>query len=504
LQKPRGQFTARVQAVGPDHFGILSVDVAKARSKFMFADFYGNVLIPPTLLTHAQGDFAAAIDHLRVVLRDHHILDLVVAIERTGTYHRPVQLAFRHAGFETRLVHPFATKQYRQPADPGNKTDDTDLAAIFRATANGFGLLEPDWPDEYLQLQQLVRQRRDLVHKSGILRCQIQETLHQLMPGYVELFRNHFFDNPVGLRLARACGSAAAIVDAGLLGVAQKLHLDSLPPKTRDRVFAWARMAPAIRIPGQWLRYQLDHLSDDLLQKTREIRSLEQQAAHLLVQTPYGVLLALPGLAVVCAADLAAELGPIAHYANANGITGRAGLAPSRYQSDQVDRHGGPLRRRGNRRLRAALTQAADNLMRHNPYFRGKAQVWQQQGRDPRWIHVKLAKSFSRLAFVVLSGGDLVPHPACQPRHSITEKILAFHSAHQSPLTETLADIDRAAASWPERLYQEELRMVRDLGDNPGCRRCHGPRALAQILPEVLARLGTRVVQSKTEGQDPV
>jgi hypothetical protein len=77
---------------------------------------------------------------------------VVVAIERTGAYHRPVQEAFRLAGFDTRLVHPFTSKQYRQPADPGNKTDDTDLPAIFRATSQGFGLSEPIWPDDYLTL----------------------------------------------------------------------------------------------------------------------------------------------------------------------------------------------------------------------------------------------------------------------------------------------------------------------------------------------------------------
>ena len=34
-------------------------------------------------------------------------------------------------------------KQLRLPAHPGNKTDDTDLAAIQRAAVNGFGLIEP-------------------------------------------------------------------------------------------------------------------------------------------------------------------------------------------------------------------------------------------------------------------------------------------------------------------------------------------------------------------------
>ena len=58
LQKPRGLVHPRVQAVGgPQFFGIVSVDCAKVRSKFMLADFYGNVLVPPTEIEHNRVEF---------------------------------------------------------------------------------------------------------------------------------------------------------------------------------------------------------------------------------------------------------------------------------------------------------------------------------------------------------------------------------------------------------------------------------------------------------------
>ncbi len=67
---------------------------------------------------------------------------------------------------------------------------------------------------------------------------------------------------------------------------------------------------------------------------------------------------ALPGYAacfddlnVVSAADLAGERGPIPHYANGRAISGRAGLPPSHYQSDEVDYANGPLVHCANRRL---------------------------------------------------------------------------------------------------------------------------------------------------------
>ena len=70
-------------------------------------------------------------------------------------------------------MHPFTTKQFRQPSDPDNKTDDTDLAAIQRAAAGGFALVEPELDQAERELQLVVRQRRDLVRKCAALRCQI-------------------------------------------------------------------------------------------------------------------------------------------------------------------------------------------------------------------------------------------------------------------------------------------------------------------------------------------
>ena len=63
----------------------------------------------------------------------------------------------------------------------------------------------------------------------------------------------------------------------------------------------------------------------------------------MLVQTPYVLLMGILGINVVSAAEFAGEMGPIEHYVKARAITGRAGLFPSRYQSDQVDRCNGPL-----------------------------------------------------------------------------------------------------------------------------------------------------------------
>lgn len=498
LQKPQGVLTPRVQAVGPEHFGILAVDCAKARSRYLFADFYGRVLLEPTTLPHTRGDLQAAIERVRQAIAQHELRDCVVAIEMTGDYHRPVQRAFRDAHFETRLVHPFTSKQYRQPADPGNKTDDTDLGGIFRATTHGFGLIEPAVPDTYRNIQLLRRHRRDLVDKRAQLFCQIKELLHAVMPGYAECFC-HLFEAPPPLVFARHTLSADAVKRLGIAGL-QKIADDAqffCQRQTFHKILAWAQQAPPGADPSPARQLMLDTLDDDRLAKTLQITALERQLAQLVVRTPYLLLLAFPGINIVSVADLAGELGPIANYANPNAITGRAGLAPTRYQSDAVDHANGPLRRRANRRLRAVLMQTADNLIHCNHHFQARAEHWKRAGKDPRWIRVKVAKTFSRLAFALVAGGQLFPHEACQQRHEVLGKLLEFHMEHRTPAAQVHADLDAAIEHLPKRARQKIAVPLQEELDKLANRR--GPQPLADILPLVLARLLGRSIKSKPE-----
>ena len=503
LLKPNGQLVPRVQRVGPEHFGIVAIDCAKARSHYFLADFYGNTLLEPDTVHHTRGDFQAACDRIRQACQQHDLRDLVVAIERTGEYHRPVQQAFRQAGFETRLVHPLTSKQYRQPADPNHKTDDTDVAAVFRATTHGFGLLEPTWPDHYLSIQLLRRQRRDLVDKNAALQCQIREVLHATMPGYAECFCHLWDDSPAPLVLARLTTSAVAVRGAGLEGLERlaREHQLRCRSETFHKILAWAQQAPPDLGHTRERRRLLISLDDDRLAKTQQILELERDLAHLVVHTPYLLLLAIPGINIVTVADLAGELGPIQLYLTSNAITGRAGLMPSRYQSDQVDHANGPLQRRGNHRLRAVLMQTADNLAQCNHYFRARAAQWQHAGKDPRWIRVKIVKIFSRLGFAMVAGRQLFGHPCCQPRHYILGKLLAFHNEHHTDPKALRQDLEAAVAQLPVKSRVAEAAPLQQELDALARRR--GPQPLAQIIPLILARLAGQVVESTSESAEP-
>lgn len=503
VQKPRGVLHPRVQQVGPEHFGIVCVDCAKARSKWMLCDFYGKVLRGPQEVAHNRVELQLACRQIEEVCRSHDLRDLIVAIERTGRYHQVVRDTFVAAGRDTRIVHPYATKQFRQPADPDNKTDDTDLAAIHRAAVNGFALAEAVRSEPWASLQLLARHRRGLVQHNSALCCQIREHLEAAMPGYAACF-SELWDSNLALPLLRQFRSAQAFLQAGRDGLGRWLDQQRIRCQraSLSTLLAWAQAAPPADLAAERHLQLALALDDDRLRKTREIQALERTLASLLVQTPYILLLSFPGIHVVWAAELAGEMGPIANYANAKTITGRAGLFPSRYQSDRVDHNRGPLVRRGNRRLRAVLLGIADTLLGCNHYFRALAGPWRMRHDDPRLIHVRVAARFARIAFHLLAGQQVFHHPAARERGYILDKLLTFHTEHHTPMQPTLADLHRALEQIPPPNRQEEVPPLAERLRQS--RRARGPQPIADIVVLVLARLGVGVVQSPaSEETDP-
>jgi transposase len=436
LGKPSGVIQPRVQSVGPEQFGIVSVDCAKDRSKWMLCDFYGKVLVPPTPVEHRRSDLQVMALTIKQTVDGHGIKDLIACVEMTGTYHHVVQRALRNAGLETRLVHPFASKHYRMPEHGDTKTDDNDLIAIHRAAINGFGLIEPPWSERDQAIKLLARHRRDLVRKRAKLQSQIRVRLESCLPGYAGLFpERDLWDHEIGLMtlqfIAERGGTHRALLDAGLPTITKWLKEQrcSFQSKSVERIVAWAANAAT----GDPMNALLTRLWQELLvdwrQKTQQIQGVERELASLLAQTPWILLLSHPGINVVSAAEVAGETGPIEHYASAKAITGRAGLFPSRYQSDGVDR-GGNLSRFRNAKMRAAWLLVADNLIKCNEYWRGKYQYWKSQGHDPRDLRCRVANRVTRAVYQIVAGKKLFKHTSRLERGYVLKKLLDFHRDH--------------------------------------------------------------------------
>jgi transposase len=505
LQKPNGVIHPRVQKVGPEHFGIVCVDCHKLSSTWMMTDFYGKVLVPPTEAAHNRVELDDAVARVRLTLTQHDLRDCIVAVERTGRYHHAVKNVFAKAGFETRMVHPYATKQFRQPASPDQKSDPADLAAMRCAAINGFALIETPLSEPWRQLQLAIRHRRDLVRKSSALACQIREHLDAVLPGYAACF-DKLWDSNIAFRLVRQFGTAQALLDQGVAGLSLYLRQQKVRYQERslDTVLTWAKNAAAADVGADLHRQIALAYEDDRQQKNQQIIALERDIAHRLAQTPYVLLMSFPGINVVTSADFAGEMGPIENYANARAITGRAGLFPSRHQSGSTDHADGPLVRRANRSLRAVILGIASNLICCNQHFRALSSQWKMAGKDPRHTHVKVGSRFCRIAYQIVAGRQVFRHPSLRERGYVLDKLLAFHMAHQTPWPEVLRDLQNATNQIPKSEYAAEAKPLADRIVAARERGKTGPQPLSEILAIVLARLGVGMIPSTPSGEkDP-
>jgi hypothetical protein len=250
-------------------------------------------------------------------------------------------------------------------------------------------------------------------------------------------------------------------------------------------------------------------LEDDRQAKNREIVSLERQSAGLLAQTPYVLLMSIVGINVVSCAEFAAEMGPIPNYASGQSIKGRAGLFPSRAQSDEVDRANGPLVHCANRKLRGAIMLIADNLVSTNDHFGALAQKWEVAGRDDRAIRVGVAARFCRIAYHMVAGRMVFNHPSGQRRDWILDKLITFHRDHYTSFNHANNDVhsaalqlSSAASSTEEPLLASELaKLVVKRNSKARCANTRGPQQLGDILLDVLIQRGFTPVESSSSGE---
>jgi hypothetical protein len=148
------------------------------------------------------------------------------------------------------------------------------------------------------------------------------------LPGYARLF-DHLFEQQTALAIAHCCESPTKLIELGRAGLSQYLQENNICHQIRtiDKVLCWASQTATDSIQDGPLHHAIwTDLHSLYRQFRKHILASERELARYLVQTPYIRLLAIPGINVVSAAELAGEMGPILRYANANAITGRSGL----------------------------------------------------------------------------------------------------------------------------------------------------------------------------------
>lgn len=236
------------------------------------------------------------------------------------------------AGWTVDLAHPGYVSRIKQSPDKTDYSDAQLLADLVRV-----GYLPRVWhaPQMIRELRRLVRYRQQLVAERRHLKMRIRA-----------LLRDH-----------RLMGSEAN-------------------PWTK----AWLAWAAAVELP-EVSRWIMDRHLEELVLLSQRIEAaqgrLEERAREdRLVQR----LLLLPGIGLVTAVTIRAEIGRFDRFRNGKQLARFCGLSPRNASSGARQADAGIIKA-GNEELRRVLTQAAHRLIRHEPRWQQVAGRLKQQGK---------------------------------------------------------------------------------------------------------------------------
>ena len=87
---------------------------------------------------------------------------------------------------------------------------------------------------------------------------------------------------------------------------------------------------------------------------------------------------------------------------------------------------------------------------------------------------------------------------------AMLEKLIEFHKSHETPADRMLEDLQHAVDQLPKGAYADEAIPLAKLLEKTRAAKRRGPQQLGDLLPIVLAKLGTGALQSRVSGErDP-
>lgn len=353
----------------------VGVDVSKQDHCLGAIDAQGQVVLKPARFTQDAAGYARLATWLRSLGDPSQV---TVGCEATGHYWVLLAEEVRRLGYAPQVFNPILSSDAGRTSVRGRKTDEDDCLAIAKVLRDG-GFNAVRLPDEQAgRLKQLCRHRQSAVARTANLKKRLIRLLDLVFPEFAALF-----GEPHG-PTARAVLMKAP--SARLLAAMKTSQLSQLVQKTSRGRLGTDRVKAVLSAAKTSIAVQRCDLANELaLRHTiQEIDLLEEQTAVYdaeIAAIPVAgrdLLVSIPGVGVVLAAVILAEIGSIDAFRRVPGdprpsdalhrLLAFAGLDPRIRTSGQWT---GKVRmsKRGSRTLRTALYRAAYGA-RNDPAFK--------------------------------------------------------------------------------------------------------------------------------------
>ena len=326
----------------------------------------------------------------------------VFGMEATGHYWYPIYSFLKAKGYTIYVINPIQSDSLRKMYIRQTKNDSIDSFLIAEVIRFGqFGTTSMA-DENILAMRQLCRYRDSVISSRTEIKLRIGTIMEQIFPEYEKQFSSLWVSTSMGIleKYLTPENIENAPIDELFEIIKDKSH----NRLTRAKAISIKEAAAdtfGIKIAQDAFSFQLKQLIDRMNFLDKQIEALDIEIMKYYEQFDC-YLHTIPGIGIIGAATILAEIGDISRFKNSSALVAFAGIDPTIRQSGEFNSTHNHMSKRGSPYLRHAIFLAATTCSFHNSPLNAYYKKKRDQGKHHLTATGAVARKLTTVIYAVL------------------------------------------------------------------------------------------------------
>ena len=326
----------------------------------------------------------------------------VFGMEATGHYWYPIYSFLKVKGYTIYVINPIQSDSLRKMYIRQTKNDSIDSFLIAEVIRFGqFGTTSMA-DENILAMRQLCRYRDSVISSRTEIKLRIGTIMEQIFPEYEKQFSSLWVSTSMGIleKYLTPENIENAPIDELFEIIKDKSH-NRLTKAKAISIKEAAADTFGIKIAQDAFSFQLKQLIDRMNFLDKQIEALDCQILEYYEKFDC-YLHTIPGIGMIAAATILAEIGDINRFKSSSALVAFAGIDPTVRQSGEFSSTHNHMSKRGSPYLRHAIFLAATTCSFHNSPLNAYYKKKRDQGKHHLTATGAVARKLTTVIYAVL------------------------------------------------------------------------------------------------------
>ena len=326
----------------------------------------------------------------------------IFGMEATGHYWYPIYSFLKARGYTIYVINPIQSDSLRKMYIRQTKNDSIDSFLIAEVIRFGQFTTTSMADENILAMRQLCRYRDSVISSRTEIKLRISTIMEQIFPEYEKQFSSLWLSTSMGIleKYLTPENIENAPIDELFEIIKDKSH-NKLTMKKAISIREAAADTFGIKIAQDAFSFQLKQLIDRMNFLDKQIEALDCQILEYYEKFDC-YLHTIPGIGIIGAATILAEIGDISRFKNSSALVAFAGIDPTVRQSGEFNSTHNHMSKRGSPYLRHAIFLAATTCSFHNSPLNAYYKKKRDQGKHHLTATGAVARKLTTVIYAVL------------------------------------------------------------------------------------------------------